>query len=159
MRVLVSYLILILLAGCADSVERGASIEEVKTPVTDPEFIPHKTRFYGLYESQTLDGGLPDVLIVFGVLEGQYGAVGYCDLVNGKPRITIVRDAWERFSEKTREQLIFHEMGHCLLNRTHDSETFEDGRPKSIMFHRLFSDRIYNEFYEYYIRELMTGLR
>jgi hypothetical protein len=47
--------------------------------------------------------------------------------------IRIKADIWKEASTEHREELIYHEMGHCVLDREHnDEETFE-GRPKSYM--------------------------
>jgi hypothetical protein len=41
---------------------------------------------------------------------------------------------WKNISENDKEALVFHELGHCLLNRiAHKNDTFADGSPKSIM--------------------------
>jgi hypothetical protein len=41
---------------------------------------------------------------------------------------------WKTISDNDKEVLVFHELGHCLLNRiAHKNETFAGGSPKSIM--------------------------
>jgi len=40
---------------------------------------------------------------------------------------------WIRESEQNREALVFHELGHCLLDRDHKDDLFPSGAPKSIM--------------------------
>ena len=65
------------------------------------------------------------------------------------------------------ETLIFHELGHCILGRTHDSNLLPKGDPKSIMYPdniELYSPCVYaidpacNNLYRraYYIDELFN---
>lgn len=37
------------------------------------------------------------------------------------------------FTEEAKEAFIFHELGHCVLGRDHDSSTLPGGSPKTIM--------------------------
>lgn len=52
--------------------------------------------------------------------------------------IGINKEWWITASHWEKENLIFHELGHCVLNMDHDEEMIRDsflgGRPKSIMY-------------------------
>lgn len=48
-------------------------------------------------------------------------------------RVVIDPDYWGRISHMQREFIIFHELGHCLLNRSHMDDSNEDGSCASIM--------------------------
>jgi hypothetical protein len=48
-------------------------------------------------------------------------------------KISKARACWSMSSEQNREALVFHELGHCLLNREHKDDLFPSGAPKSIM--------------------------
>lgn len=50
-----------------------------------------------------------------------------------KIKIQNNRTCWSERFEENKETLIFHELGHCFLDRGHFDEYFEDGSPKSIM--------------------------
>jgi hypothetical protein len=63
---------------------------------------------------------------------------------------------WGDDTELEREQLMLHELGHCILLRPHRNDEFDDGTPKSIMYWRLMSERVYLQKYDYYIKELFT---
>jgi hypothetical protein len=52
---------------------------------------------------------------------------------SGSHQIIINKDAWQILNDSLRERLIFHELGHCELNRVHRNDKFEDGSWKSIM--------------------------
>ena len=43
------------------------------------------------------------------------------------------RECWEIEPYENKEALIFHELGHCLLNREHLDAFFPSGAPKTIM--------------------------
>jgi len=59
---------------------------------------------------------------------------GQCSYSYASPRnITIDQEFWERSSAAYREMIIFHELGHCYLNRGHKEAAFANGRCVSIM--------------------------
>ena len=59
---------------------------------------------------------------------------GQCSYSYARPRmITIDIPFWNRASQLGREMIIFHELGHCVLNRDHDERQFASGFCKSIM--------------------------
>jgi len=51
----------------------------------------------------------------------------------GSHQIIVNKDAWVSLNDSLQQRLIFHELGHCELNRTHFNEKFEDGSWVSIM--------------------------
>jgi hypothetical protein len=54
-----------------------------------------------------------------------------------------------------REAVIFHELGHCVLNRHHTEVMIQDGRhPGSLMFFKYIPPRIYMKGRTYYLAEL-----
>jgi hypothetical protein len=48
-------------------------------------------------------------------------------------RISAAKDCWSREPSQNQEALVFHELGHCLLNRNHKDDLFPSGASKSIM--------------------------
>lgn len=63
-------------------------------------------------------------------------ACGECVLEAGKtPRIVLTKNAicWQQVSPQERECLVFHELGHCLLKRSHVSTQFPNGAFVSLM--------------------------
>lgn len=85
---------------------------------------------------------------------------GYCFEMPGIKYIHIDYNWWFKMkNEKVKEELIFHELGHCILNRGHTKERiYEDtpgGRPKSIMYPYVFGHwGEYEHFRLEYIKEL-----
>jgi hypothetical protein len=70
--------------------------------------------------------------------------------------IRVKRGQWAKLNKKQREEVILHELGHCVLNRKeHDEGVRANGKPKSIMYKRVFE--IDDEDREYYLDELFEG--
>lgn len=61
-------------------------------------------------------------------------ARGMCEIGEGMtPTVTISEEAWNNSTEVEREQLMFHELGHCMLLRGHQSGMDDHGHPVSLM--------------------------
>ena len=87
--------------------------------------------------------------------------VGVCvNYQDEKKKILINRDSWQEYEEYSSEmflkkQLIFHEMGHCVLGKTHHNEKLYGGFPVSIMNESLFAQHnFYQENESVYLEEL-----
>lgn len=94
-----------------------------------------------------------ELVIQFDYLEDSYA---YCDSAQlfSWNTITIDKETWDLFGETEREMIIFHEMGHCVLNRIHEFDLMGDC-PKSLMIP--FNDmpkKCYVEMEPYYLTEL-----
>lgn len=62
---------------------------------------------------------------------------------------------WEkRLTDNEREQTIFHEMGHCLLNLRHD-----DSDLNLMNTHGFIEKEMYKENYDYFIRKLFKNCK
>jgi len=74
--------------------------------------------------------------------------------------ITIDQSFWSRASHLTREMIIFHELGHCVLGRGHEEGTFENGICRSIMRSGLGDchDAYNGRNREYFVEELFLGV-
>lgn len=62
------------------------------------------------------------------------GTLGQCkSYSDGSQKVIIDDKYWNRITEKEKEYIVFHELGHCLLNREHNDTKDENGNCKSIM--------------------------
>ncbi|MFD2522569.1 hypothetical protein [Emticicia soli] len=52
---------------------------------------------------------------------------------NGQREIVINLACWENAPNQNREALVFHELGHCFLNRLHRDDLLPNKAPSSIM--------------------------
>lgn len=83
--------------------------------------------------------------------------LGHCEWVRGVPTVVIDPVAWNE-NKKRRELVIFHEFGHCVLDREHCEGTNPEGYPNSVMAMISFDPDIYNSHKQYYLQELFwTG--
>lgn len=96
-----------------------------------------------------------DLIIKFGDLWAQ-NYIGMCTSGRETPTVIIDRYNWEYFSEEDRQELIDHELGHCVLGRlTHDDSLLPTGAPKSIMNSHHFDPKIIVLNKAYYYKELV----
>lgn len=68
---------------------------------------------------------LPEILWVMAEVSGY----GLCTTNGSSRKITIDPDDWEGLCELQRKALVWHELGHCVLDRPHTN----DGDPPSYM--------------------------
>lgn len=90
------------------------------------------------------------------VKEKGYIVIGYCEQAHSGPKIVINEKWWKAATDTSHELLIFHEAGHCLLQRDHTDGTDSRGDALSVMNWAIISDRMYESHYDYYIWELFT---
>ena len=123
-------LIMILLTGIVFfACETDDSLE------TDPELIPFfelfaeegaKRGFVVDYEEARIEGLIQDILD--GNVQGQ------CFRNEKKPRKVIIdTEYWNTATQLRKEFIIFHELGHCFLNRDHLNTSDASGNCVSIM--------------------------
>lgn len=83
--------------------------------------------------------------------------VGSCRYSKPIRKIIISQIFWKNASLASREQLIYHELGHCVLNKPHDdSLTIINGEyiPNSVMNSYMISDYFYVKYRDHYINNL-----
>lgn len=137
-RLICLYYALILLIGC--SVGPGT-----------PPLLMYVKRFE--HECKRL----VTIPVLFADLQGR--SAGNCQIRGGIRRIYIDYKEWMQYSDLGKEQLVFHELGHCVLNRYKHDDTFIQIRgvlmPRSIMYPVVFGyTEAYEENREYYVKEL-----
>ncbi len=126
---------------------------------TDPAILEYFDRF----ETEALKFGLEiqlerkDIYGVFSDLDEN--KIGNCRYRQDEPRVvTVDRENWQYISDLEREYIIFHELGHCYLERGHDNSSDSSGVCLSIM-HSAENKctLIYNEYTRHtYLEELFT---
>ena len=81
-------------------------------------------------------------------------------------KIVINQSEWEGLTDDSRESLVFHELGHCVLHRGHNPDTISgldagitDGSlyPKSLMNPTFVDGGTYRLLQDYYLNELFNG--
>ncbi len=84
--------------------------------------------------------------------------VGYCDPEEKPKAIVIDRSYWKTASNTGKEILIFHELGHCALDRDHNVKRVKD-KPISLMYPILTDEDSYTQNKTDYLRELFLWVR
>ena len=81
--------------------------------------------------------------------------LGYCQVFDETQLVVISRAWWNStgFTVSDREELIFHELGHCLLGLVHVNTLTIDGIPTTIMNAHHFAGGLYAVNREAYIAE------
>jgi hypothetical protein len=132
-----------------------------------PELKMYTNRFYQLSKiylpQKRYMTPQSNIHVEFGDLGGNN--VGLCkrlflksDLV--RPIITIDKKAWDRFSKTQKEQLMFHELGHCALGRLHTEETisFMPGWDIGASLMHPYLDAVPTMFYSVYRKNYLEEL-
>lgn len=93
-------------------------------------------------------------------LSNEYAAV--CEIFSdGYKLIRINELYWSYYGESGREELVYHELGHCVLDRDHTEEltippAYRYAIPNSIMYPYAFGNSFYYlAFRDHYVEELM----
>jgi hypothetical protein len=94
-----------------------------------------------------------DIRIFFTEDLRQY-EIGRCVVYGDTHTIYLRRSWWTRNPDEAREQLAFHEMGHCLLGRMTHTDAAKGRIMQSVMATNHFSDEMYVENHEMYMQEL-----
>ncbi|MFW9950228.1 MAG: putative metallopeptidase [Candidatus Thorarchaeota archaeon] len=69
--------------------------------------------------------------------------------------IEISEEQWEKMTELQQKALVFHELGHCVLNRDHTTTFFPQSVcPTSLMSYSVEPDKCLRKYWQYYLREL-----
>lgn len=93
------------------------------------------------------------IIVHFDELEGR--TAGICTLKgDSEPVIKIDRDYWENATEVAKENLMFHELGHCILRRGH-LDDYIDKKPVSLM-NSFLIPYYYGKDKQYYQEELYS---
>lgn len=150
---------LLLLASC------GMNQKQIKKVSVAPQASAYFSKFQQNYGKK-----IDDIEIKFAEIE-QTSILGYCQQgvryvdkltvreMYKTPQIVLDITHWNKMTVKDREQLVNHELGHCILGRPH-LDASVNGRPVSIMSTYHFQLGVvggyYESYYSSYISELFT---
>lgn len=124
------------------------------TLVRDAALEPYIARFEALY------GHPVNSRLSYYFEELDDNIIGTCTIRPTKRLIKIDPSYWALVEDDLeREQLMFHELGHCVLNRGHDETLTDLGPyhdvPTSLMYPVAFAYYdYYSGFHDHYMREL-----
>lgn len=124
---LISLISCLIYSSCTDDLN--------KTIVVHEELQIHFTNFEIEGQNRGIEVDLFSAEIQgFMNMINETGVIGQCveSDANGK-RIIIDSNRWKRLSSSEREFIVFHELGHCFLNRDHTDKTSRNGTCLSMM--------------------------
>jgi hypothetical protein len=100
-----------------------------------------------------------NLIIRFGTDPNKKTRVGWCAIDYKKtPTIYIKKDYWDVADNTRKEALMFHELGHCVLGRRHNSNSYEGipALPISLMYPNMEVASYYPYKKEEYLEELFS---
>ncbi len=136
----------------------------------DEEFKPYVASFLTEMESRGLDLKNKNITVVFVnkiTVQVDENVCGYgWNNFNGRgyDRVEIIdsENCWHRRDAIQKENIIYHELGHALLAKSHFSQYFPNGLPKSLMCSEGCNNyRTYNKYQNdqrtYYLDQLLNS--
>lgn len=148
-------LLLIMLAGCGQDPVKKFWIEPALQSYYD-SFIGEANLRGQLWDVDNLEVRFVEELGMINETARRLGTCHYDE--DGTPVVEIDRGDFYGLDSRSREALLYHEFGHCLLGRGHDDSTTTNGAgdtiPTSIMQSVLLSEDTYADNKGYYIEEL-----
>ncbi len=136
-------IILILLVGCAEDEDPVTAIEEEPEEQTPIQAYNNVDRelwiYYDRFEKEAAERGIQIDLRrerITGEISELHedGVAGQCNYSSFFPNEIIVDKAfWDRANDRSREFVVFHELGHCSLGREHREASFSNGVCRSLM--------------------------
>lgn len=96
-----------------------------RTTAIPDEILPYVESFFEEAQIRGLDIEMSDYVIHIDLKDiDNPDHAGTCN--SRANRIEIDENTWSNFSHEKREWLIFHELGHCILNRSHKNKRTSD---------------------------------
>ena len=127
------------ISACSSDVE--AVLEETETPSSvtftnvDEELWPFFASFEAEAAKRNIKYDLNALQISGTIVALHQGSVaGVCSYSSNQPNsLQIDADFWNMASDLYKEMIVFHELGHCVINRGHYESTDNNGNCISIM--------------------------
>ena len=150
------------LSGCADDYGSRGTPSPPSQAVVDQNLEGFRNRFieysYTALGREVLYQQVNLNFADLGYTVEKGGTNGRCSTGPGiLPTIEIDRLFWSGADDARRENLMFHELGHCLLGRAHVETTDRLGYPISVMYPYTLSSNLYAGRRTQYIAELFQG--
>jgi len=126
MRIAMASVLILLIASCSDEMDNLIEIDSEILPVIEAFEISAASRGRIINIQDEGVGAIFD--------ETTDNAAGQCIAkANGDHYIRIDPDYWNKASAMEKEFLVFHELGHCILGRSHDDSSLAGGTCMSMM--------------------------
>lgn len=100
--------------------------------VIDPVLAPYVSQFIQEGAARNVMVNTDNLVVEFSD-DMDLNERGHCETVLKNKTVKILRSVWDGMAEGYRLQVVYHELGHCLLGRAHDNDTNSLGIANSIM--------------------------
>lgn len=150
------YIVVLMIGGCAKP-------PQIKVVRIDSELQEYATRFEqasSVYANHPIV--IDNLVMVFDDALTKSGEIGFCEQNPDQPLVHISRAYWNLVSDRDREELVFHELGHCVLWLQHDNASVIDAInpsqqvPASIMKVYHFDGGFYYQNRVEYLKQLFN---
>lgn len=131
------------------------SCEKGNENLVHPEFQTYVDRFYNEAASRDVHLSRELEVVFSDVFPSDFCGYGYPSTHPPLIRIRNTELCWTDRTDTERESIIFHELGHAVLNRSHTSKSFNGGYASSIMCTSLDGD-FCNNYQVYYNDEMRS---
>ena len=110
----------------------------------DPALMPYYEAFVKEGQDRGNNQATNDLSMNFGETTGN--VIGYCrrqesynwNLLTKEtvstPVVVVKPSWWKNATEASRRELVYHELGHCLMDKDHNNQKSMYGQPESIMY-------------------------
>lgn len=147
-------LVFLLLTGCAHVQPKPVTVHQFQCPREFPDVHEDIQPFFERFQSVT-GASVNGITAGFGhIKEPTVGVCHYSNGDNSFREITIDIDYWNNSDEFDREQLLFHELGHCAMNLGHYVGKDDEHIPNSIMYPVMHGSDEYKENRDFYLWDL-----
>ena len=75
------------------------------------------------------------------------------------PEVLVDPEVWDKMSKAQHENLVYHELGHCVQGLGHREELQEDGCPNSLMYHQVLSTSCLSKHTDHYLSEFFSSVK
>ena len=120
-------LLLLIIIACGKKEEPILMVYEI-----EPQFLPYITLFIQEAEKANVVVKAENLRMTFKT-ENISICGNFIQDKTGQRNIIINARCWKISSQQNREALVFHELGHCFLNREHRDDLMPSQDPVSIM--------------------------
>lgn len=140
------------------------------TDLIDPQFQSYVNEFVETGKAYDLKINTQGLTIKFGKPKAPqspkdrglviFAACTFNSAFNSHPSVVVSKKWWNKASKIDREEVMYHELGHCLLRQQHRDDESNKGYHLSIMHRIHMGAAQYEKFHDYYERELFWyGIR
>ena len=112
------------------------------------EAVPYVEQFVATGHALNRNVQIQDLIVMFGNdAIFKPNQLAYCHMEpNQTPEVYIKSSTWVSMSQFDKRELVFHELGHCVLKLSHNDTKQANGIPVSIMTTNHNGPRIYNQY-------------